>query len=37
MGREYPNSELRKLIDFIFGKEHCKKLSENDGAKEIIK
>jgi hypothetical protein len=27
--REYPSSECRKLVDFIFGKDHCKQSAED--------
>lgn len=26
---EYPNSELRKFVDFFFGKNHCKRSAES--------
>lgn len=28
LGREYPNSFMRKLVDLIFGKGHCQRVSE---------
>lgn len=38
LGREYPSSWIRKLVDFIFGKGHCKDVAENgDSGKAIIK
>lgn len=38
LGRNYPNSFLRQVVDFIFGKNHCKDVVINgDGSKEIIK
>lgn len=38
LGREYPNSILRKLVDFLFGRGHCKDVAENgDNGKAIIK
>lgn len=26
---EYPNSFMRKFVDFIFGKDHCKRSAES--------
>ena len=38
LGRNYPNSVLRKVVDFIFGKDHCKDVVINgDGAEAILK
>lgn len=38
LGREYPNSELRKFVDFLFNKNHCRDVADNgDGGEEILK
>lgn len=36
--REYPNSVLRKFVDILFGKDHCKRVAEEgDSGKAVIK
>jgi hypothetical protein len=36
--QEYPNSELRKLVDIFFGKDHCKRVATNgDSGTAIIR
>lgn len=38
LGREYPNSILRKVVDFFFGKGHCRDVADNgDSGKSILK
>lgn len=38
LGREFPNSILRKVVDFVFGKGHCEYVSKyGDGAKSVLK
>lgn len=37
LGREYPNSFLCKVVDFIFRRGHCKDVAKNgDGGIELI-
>jgi hypothetical protein len=37
LGREYPNSFTAKVVDFLFGTNHCKSVAQNgDGGKELI-
>lgn len=38
LGRNYPNSELRKVVDYFFGKGHCNHVvKDGDSAKEVLK
>ena len=33
----YPNSILRKFVDIIFGKDHCKRSASNDNQTGVFK
>ena len=36
LGRLFPNSEFRKFVDFLFGKDHCTKAIEDDEGKDAV-
>jgi hypothetical protein len=37
LGREWPNSFMRKFVDFLFGKNHCKEAGCKDTGKAVLK